>query len=274
MRKIKILSLFITIALLAGCSTNPSTGRRQFILFSADEVAAMGEEAKPELVKEFGGEVASQPLRAYVREVGEKLAKRTEPEYRDVQWEFITLDSDVINAFALPGGKVFITRGLLGRFDNEAQIAGVLGHEIGHVTARHTDERLSQAWSAQIGLEVLGRSTESQIANLGANLLVSGALLKFNRSQESESDRQGLKYMTAAGYDPHGMLEVIEVLLEASQGGGTPEILSTHPHPESRLEDVQNRLSGEYQHTQNNPKFRKFRSRFRREAVPHLQGGS
>lgn len=271
MRRLGIIVLVVLAAVGQGCSTNPSTGRNQWILISSEEVAAMGVEAMPQLVAEYGGEVQSRQLREYVDEVGHRLAATVEPEFRDVEWEFTVLDSDVINAFALPGGKVFISRGLLRQFENEAQVAGVLGHEIGHVTARHIDERISHALITQYGLETVGILSESDLIVAGAGTLVNLGSLKFSRFQESESDHQGLKYMTAAGYDPSGMLEVLHVLLEASGRGGPPEILSTHPHPESRLEEVEMLLDTEYRYTQGNPEYRKYVGRFQREAIPHLQ---
>jgi len=270
MRYPKIGLFVAAVCLLAGCVTNPSTGRKQLNLFSEADVGTMGEQAAPQVMSEFGGEVQSQPLRQYVTGVGQKLTRHVEPEFRNLNWEFFVLDSDVINAFALPGGKIFITRALLERFDNEAQVAGVLGHEIGHVTARHSNERLSQAWIAQIGLEVLSHSTKSEYLNLGAGLLTEGVMLKYSRNHENEADLQGLKYMTAAGYDPHAMLEVLEVLQEAGGGGRMPEFLSTHPYPESRIKTIDGMLSGPYKYTQDNPDYERYPERFRREAAPHL----
>ncbi len=272
MRFRRLLVFAAVAAALTGCSTNPSTGRNQLILLSSESVAAMGDEAKPQVIAEFGGEVASAELRAYVNRVGHSLAAHVEPEYADIEWEFMTLNSDVINAFALPGGKVFITRGLLSKFSNEAQVAGVLGHEIGHVTARHIDERLSQTVAAQLGLAVLGAYSESDLVAAGGSLAAQGVLLKFGRDQESESDLQGLKYMTAAGYSPVGMRQVLDVLLEASRSGGSqPEFLSTHPHPETRIEDIDRLLAGSYSHTRDNPQYGLFPHRFEEGARPYLK---
>jgi len=270
MRSLVIVVSLLTASALVGCSTNPATGRTQLDLLSDAEVRAMGEEAKPQLVQEYGGEHPSGELRSYVDRVGRALLAGTEAHVAELNWEFILLDSDVINAFALPGGKVFMSRGLLERFDNEAELAGVLGHEIGHVTAQHVDERLSQTLAAQLGLSVLGSTTESELINLGAGVLVQGTMLKFNRNQESEADVLGVRYMTRAGYDPYGMLEVLHVLQEASRGAKQPEFLSTHPHPETRIKTVTSLLGGEYAYTQNNPSFKKYEDRFRREAVPFL----
>lgn len=269
-RSLAVLALALAPCLAAGCKTNPSTGRSQLLLLSEDQVAAMGVEAKPQLVEQFGGEVESAELRAYVERVGRGLAAHVEPEFRDVQWDFTTLDSDVLNAFALPGGYVFITRGLLMTFSDEAEVAGVLGHEIGHVTARHIDERITQSLIAEFGLQVVGAATDQEIIVEGVTLLTQGTLLKFSRDQESEADRQGLKYMTAAGYDPEGMAEVLQILDDASKGSRPPEILSSHPDPARRLRDVRAALAGPYRETQGNPAYSKYPERFERDAAPHL----
>ena len=261
----------------AGCSVNPATGRRQFDMLSSEEEVALGEQAMPELVKEYGGEIESAALRDYVTGVGMKMAKYTEEDAPNLPWEFTVLDSDVINAFALPGGKVFISRGLMEHFSNEAQLAGVLGHEIGHVTAQHIDERISQA----MGIEVLAQVASAAAGNEGVwaqavpvivGLGGQGYLLKFGRDQERESDVLGMRYMVAAGYDPHGMYEVMEILATASEGNNMPpEFLSTHPHPETRLKTITELLEGEYAYTQNNPDFGKYDGRWDREAAPHLK---
>jgi len=273
-------NLFITLwialpAALAGCSTNPATGRSQLVTMSTQQEIALGTEAKPQLTQEYGGEVSSPQLREYVRGVGMKLAQHTEADGPSLPWEFIVLESDVINAFALPGGKVFITRGLLQRFDNEAQVAGVLGHEIGHVTAQHGDERISQASLITLGAGIADVATRdsggwAQVVPLVVGAGGQGYLLKFGRSQESEADTLGVKYMTRAGYDPHGMLEVLAVLKAAAQGGQPPEFLSTHPHPQTRIETVTRLLEGPYRDTQNNPAFGTFPERFQQGAKPHL----
>ena len=166
MRHTFITSLVVVLA-LAGCKTNPSTGRNQLILVSPDETAQMGVEAKPELIKEYGGEVRSPELRTYVEQVGRRLSRHVEDEFKSTPWEFITLDSDVINAFALPGGKVFMSRGLMQHLNNEAALAGVLGHEIGHVTARHIDERISHSMAVQ-GLVSVGGAFGAAMTSVGA----------------------------------------------------------------------------------------------------------
>ena len=270
MLRLNLLLMVMLLTFSSGCSKNVATGRNQLILVSAGELTAMGEAAKPELTKQYGGEVAAAELRAYVTMVGKRVAKRVEPQYSKIKWEFITLDSDVINAFALPGGKIFVSRGLIEKFTTEAQLAGVLGHEIGHVTARHVDERLSKVAVAEFGLGMLGRASKSDFANLAAKMVTQGTLLKFNRDQEQEADTQGVKYMVKSGYDPHGMLEVLQILEKASKGSSKLEILSTHPDPKRRIKTVKALIKGKYAHTKNNPKYKTRAGRFKRDAMPHF----
>ncbi len=254
-----------------GCVYNPEVDRMQLGLVSSAEVAKLGAEAKPQLVQEYGGEVPERQLREYVAEVGNRLARHVGDQFAEVDWSFIVLDSPVINAFALPGGNVFISRGLLARFDNEAQLAGVLGHEIGHVTGRHVDERISQHVLAELGLAAAGTLTDSQLILVGTQLGLGGYQLSFGRGQETEADVLGMRYMTLAGYDPHGMLEVMEVLQAASEGASLPpEFLSTHPHPQTRISTINRLLRDEYAYTQENPEFRKYRGRFQQRAAGYL----
>ena len=276
MRLLKLL--IVTLLVLAtGCKYNPATGRTQLLLISAEDAIALGTESKPSLMKEYGGEVESPELRSYVTLVGRSMAELTEAEYPQLPWEFTVLDSDVINAFALPGGKVFASRGLLTRLDSEAELAGVLGHEIGHVTAQHVNERISQSMvvaGITIGAVAAAGQSDDDWVRVGVPLIVgaagAGYLLTYNRNQEQEADEQGVKYMTAAGYDPYGMLEVLVVLDQAGTGPRPPEFLSTHPYPETRMKTVRALLDGPYRYTQRNPDFRKYRHRYEREARPFL----
>jgi len=271
---IALLTL-LTLASLCGCRTNEATGRLQFGMMSREDEIELGSQVKPELIKEYGGEVSSQALRDYVTEIGMKLAQHTEGDSPTLPWTFTVLDSDVINAFAIPGGSVFISRGLLEAFENEAQLAGVLGHEIGHVTARHIDERITKAQGLTIGGALLGTMVGAStnwgaLAGVIVGVSGQGYLLKFGRDQESEADALGVRYMVAAGYDPIGMIQVLEVLKAASEGPRPIEMLSTHPYPETRLVRVGELVAKDYAFARGNPDFIIGGAAFQSRARPYI----
>ncbi len=264
---------------LSGCRTNEATGRSQLIVLSHEQEISLGEQAMPDLVKEYGGAVSDSVLREYVSGIGKELATHTEGDNPNNPWEFTLLDSDVINAFALPGGKVFMSRGLMTRMTNEAQLAGVLGHEIGHVTAQHVNERMSQAIGLQVGVAAVtigSRNSKNDLARyIPAIVGVGGQgfLLKFSRDQESEADHLGMRYMTRAGYHPRAQMQVMQILDDASKeagGGSPPEFLSTHPYPETRIARIKGELRTTYANADNNPNLSFAEDRFQRIARPRL----
>lgn len=235
-----------TVLALAACSTNPATGRSQFDMLSPEQEIALGTEAAPQLIQEFGGPIPSPDVQAYVNEVGRRVAATVEPEFADLPWEFHAVNSPIINAFALPGGKVFVSRGMLEAMTNEAQLAGVLAHEVGHVTARHVNERVTQQTGLGLGVAVVGAvigdgGTSAQIVQAASQIGGDLVLKSFSRDQEHESDTLGLRYMTRAGYSAEGMLQVMQIL--ESAGGGGVEWLSTHPNPGSRIEEISDAMA-------------------------------
>lgn len=244
--------LLLALLLAGGCTTNPATGKSSYTLgMSEEQELQLGLEAAPEFLKEYGGDIPSPQILAYVRDLGQRMAAISERP--QLPWEFHVVDSSVINAFALPGGKIFFTRGLLSRLTNEAQMAGVLGHEIGHVTALHVNQRIAQATTLQTiatGVGVAAEQTNNQwLQVLGLGTQVGGGvyLLKFGRDHESEADMLGLRYMTKLGYNPMGQVQVMRILKDASQGGGgTPEFLSTHPLPDTRIKELTQIIQKQY----------------------------
>ena len=201
---------------LSGCSTNPATGRGSVTGFYslADDVD-LGQRQYPNLIRAFGGAYDSIPLQSYISKIGRDLASRS--ELVDLPWEFTVLNSPIVNALALPGGKIAITRGLLAVASNEAEGAGVLAHEIGHVTARHTAQIQTRGLLANLGLAVLGLATQnSQVMKLGQTV-TAGYLQGFSRDQEFESDTLGIRYLSRAGYDPEAMATFLESLREYSR---------------------------------------------------------
>lgn len=272
-----LISILLAALAITGCSVNPTTGRSQFNVLSMDEEVAMGEEAKSQLTDEYGGKVQNAALQAYVTRIGQALSQQTEADYPSLPWEFTLLDSDVINAFALPGGKVFMSRGLAEKLTTEAELAAVLGHEVGHVTARHSGQRVSQSLIVAGVVTAAGAAasgSDSDVVKAGVPLLVGaggqGYILKFGRSQELEADALGVRYMVKLGYDPLGARMVQEVLQREAGAGGAPEFLSTHPYPESRIAQIDDLLKGEYAYTQNNPDFKLFKERYQGEFLSKL----
>ena len=283
--------LFIALSLLAaavlplvGCSHNPVTGESSLLFLSRDDEVQMGAEAAPQFTEQFGGAVPNQQLQAYVTRVGQKLAAQTEEDFPSFPWEFTLLNSDVINAFALPGGKVFITRGLASKMTSEAQLAGVLGHEIGHVTARHGNQRVSQSMilggaieAAKVGVGLAGDSgTVSTIGQLGVPALEVGGnviLLKYGRKDETQADELGMRYMSRAGYNPAAQMQVMEILASASgEGGRPPEFLSTHPYPETRIDRIRDLLAKQYTDANTNPGYGMYEREYREQFLNVLAG--
>ncbi len=252
---------------LIGCSTNATTGRSQIAFYSREEEIQLGTEAQPQLTEEFGGKVNSPELQAYVTEIGQRLAATTEADNPSLPWEFTLLDSPVINAFALPGGKVFISRGLADKMTNEAQLAAVLGHECGHVTARHSSERMSQQAILVGGGGLLGAVADVVAGTGGAGAKAGQSIgniaaLSYSRDQEIEADRLGMRYMKVLKYDPMGAVEVQEILKAASGGNRPPEILATHPASETRIAELKKRFDKYHLDTVNNPEYGKYPERY------------
>jgi predicted Zn-dependent protease len=266
----------------AGCQTNPETGGRSLITLSKADEIKIGEQAAPQFTEEFGGKVKSEQCQRYTTEIGMKLKDQIErKDYHDLPWEFTLLDSGIVNAFALPGGKVFCTRGLAGQLTSEAQLAGVLGHEIGHVAAQHGNQRISQASGINMGLQVIGvlagaggeGGTAAKYAELGIPALQMGSqlvLLKYSRTQEIEADSLGMKYMSRANYNPRAQREVMELLGRLSSGNNPPAILATHPSSAERIKKIDEALATEYASTQNNPAYQMYPERYQKNMLEPL----
>jgi len=235
-----LLALALT---LAACTVNPATGERSFTAFMspADELR-LGREQHPKILKEFGGATDHARSAAYVNAVGQRLARVS--DMPNLAYTFTVLDSDVVNAFALPGGYVYISRGLLALANTEAEVAGVLAHEIGHIAARHTAQRYSSAVVAGLGTALLGIVAGGEVAQLGQQG-AAAYLQSYSRDQEFEADMLGVRYLARAGYATGSMASFLASLkayseLEA-QTSGLPDpasrynIMSTHPRTGDRV---------------------------------------
>jgi predicted Zn-dependent protease len=252
-RSVVLLSLTVlTAGILASCAVNPATGARQLTFVGESQEIAMGRESDPQIVAQMGLYPDSSVQR-YVGELGLRMAAVSERP--DLPWTFRVLDDPTVNAFALPGGFIYVTRGILTHLTSEAQLAGILGHEIGHVTARHSVNQMSRAQLAQ-GLLTVGSVLSEEVRRYGGLAAQATGLLflRFGRDDELESDALGLRYMTRVGYDPSelaGVMEMLDRTSELASGGSgrLPQWLSTHPNPENRVQRIQQRIAAtpEYQ---------------------------
>jgi predicted Zn-dependent protease len=238
-KNICIAALTLVLWLFHSCAVNPVTGRRDFMLMSTEQEIAMGKQSDPE-IKSFFGIYEDEKLQRFIQEKGQQMAAVS--HRKDLKYEFKIVDSPVVNAFAVPGGYVYFTRGIMAHFNNEAEFAGVLGHEIGHITARHSAKQYSNAMLAQVGLAA-GMILSPELAQFG-DLAQNGLqllFLKFGRDAESQSDQLGVEYSTKIGYDAAemaGFFSTLDRLREEAGGEAVPTFLSTHPDPADRERKV------------------------------------
>ena len=239
------------IAYMSRTEVNPVTGEKQHVALSVDQEKVLGLEAAPEMANKMGGEVdSSDPRARRVQEVGQRVVSRSNAASSPYAGNFrfhLLADPETVNAFALPGGQVFITLGLYDKLPNEADLAGVLGHEVGHVIHRHSAEQMAKGQlgamlSQAVGVAASDDSGGGQRAAMIAAMVNQMVQLRYGRKDESESDRYGIDAMDSAGYDPKAMLEVMEILKQAGGSQRPPEWLSSHPLPETRIAEIQEYL--------------------------------
>ncbi len=235
-----VIGAFALISYFGSSQYNEVTGETQYISLTQNQEIALGLQATPQMIQQHGGLHPNQELQDLVDEVGFRLVQQSGASDRGWEYEFHLLsDPDTINAFALPGGQIFITTALFERFTTEGQLAGVLGHEIGHVVARHGAQRIakSELTEGLIGAVVVAAedARAAQVASMIGNLVN----MKYGRDDELQSDALGVQFMAQAGYDPRAMIRVMEILAEAGGGSGQPEFFSTHPNPENRIGEIE-----------------------------------
>ena len=265
MRKNMLLIAFFSV-LLGGCATvtNPVTGQNELTVMDEQSEIAEGRKAHEEVLKEYSV-YKNTKLHAYVNELGQRLARQS--HRKNLEWHFTVLDTPEINAFALPGGYVYVTRGIMAYMDSEADLAGVIGHEIGHVTARHGAQRATRQQTAGFGvlaasllgaiLESRGVSGAGQLASQASQGVAAGYMASYGRDQELQADGLGAEYLSRINYDPKNMINVIGVLKNqerfaddtARAEGRTPPAhtnwLASHPSNDQRLQDIV-RIAGQY----------------------------
>ncbi|MCB8978540.1 MAG: M48 family metalloprotease [Ardenticatenaceae bacterium] len=252
-----LLALVIAgLSLLSYCSSrsyNPVTDETQYVGISPEQEIVLGLQAVPEMVQQFGGEDADQQAQALLDKVCNRILENSGAG--DTEWPFectLLADDQTINAFALPGGQLFITAALFDQLETEGQLAGVMAHEIGHVVARHSAQQIAKQQLTQglTGAAVIAAydpdNPSSQQAGQVALLVGQLINLKFGRDDELQSDRLGVRFMSEAGYDPRAMIQVMEILAAASDGNAPPEFFSTHPNPDNRITRIEDAIQELY----------------------------
>ena len=242
--RLRAIAVAAALGVAVACATNPVTGQRELSLMSEQQEVQLGQQYDAEVRQQMG--LYEDPeLQRYVDRIGKQLASVSHrPE---LPWHFAVVDVPAINAFALPGGYIYMTRGIMAYLDDEAQLAGVLGHEIGHVTARHAAQQYTKATGGQLGLLALGIFVPEarpfgQIAETGLALL----FLKHGRDDELQSDRLGVEYTSKSGWDPRGVPSFLNTLARISaetDRSGVPNWLSTHPQPADRVVRAQEAIA-------------------------------
>lgn len=238
-RKLGIFSLFLLFLVLS-CATvqDPLTGKPTFTLLPPEQEIAIGKKVIPQAINENNGLYPDEEVQNYIRKIGYKVASKSP---RQVDYQFFLVNSKEVNAFALPGGPVFVNRGLVLILDNESELAGVIAHEVGHITARHHAKFLEKTYGMNILLNILAIATSNsqyqevvmQLAQVSAGLLQ----LKYSRDQENEADALGVRFTYEAGYDPRGLISTFEKF-KSMEKVNAPKWLLTHPLPEDRIKNV------------------------------------
>lgn len=241
--KIKLLLgvgiiLFGLFQYYSNSEVNEFTGKKQHISISTEDEIAIGLHSAPEMAQQHGGLYPDQKFQDFVDMVGQKLVNNSIAKETNYKYDFHLLkDEQTINAFALPGGQIFITYALFSKLDNEDQLAGVLGHEIGHVVGRHSAERMAKHGLTQTLVNGVAVGFDPSTAQ-GAAAIANVINMSYGRDDELESDDLGVKFMMDAGYNPLELIGVMEILKKAAGPNRTPERMSTHPDPENRIEKI------------------------------------
>ncbi len=250
--RLGIVLLIVLFGLVSYCSNtaeNPITGEKQNVQLSVPQEIALGLAARQQLAAEYSGWHPDPLLQQYINQVGKQIVERSTASQSPYPFEFHLLrDSRAINAFALPGGQVFLTVALLKQLTSEAQLAAVFAHEIGHVVARHGAEHLtkypvSQSPATAIDAPTNDRQNQAAVLAQTVKQLVN---LRYGRDDELESDRLGLRFMTEAGYDPQGIVQLMQSLGDTRQDGRPPAFFSTHPSPDNRVKRLQTLITQMY----------------------------
>jgi predicted Zn-dependent protease len=241
-RQLRLLIAGFILCLCAGCAVNPITGEDELMLIPEEQDVEIGKQYAPEVEKHLGGRIEDEALQEYIDSVGQRIARVSQKP--NLEYHFVALNHKSVNALALPGGYLFVTRGMLENLETEAQLAGVLAHEIVHVVARDTANMMSNEMvlsTLMMGAAIAGGSEAATTAQV-AHMIVG---LQYSKSDERQADVGGMKYMVRAGYDPQGMVETME-MFESRRTDTLDDFLSTHPSPINRVGYLKRRIRRKY----------------------------
>jgi len=243
LRQSGLLTLGFVLCFCAGCAINPITGEEDLMFYPEDKDIAIGKKYAPEVEKQLSGRIANEDLQNYIDRIGQKIARVSQRP--DLEYHFVALGDESTNAVALPGGYVFVLRGMLEKLTSEAQLAALLGHEIAHVVARDSMAALSRQHAVDVLMvaAIAGRAPGEAVR--AASLTRLFLDLRYSREDERQADLAGLAYMTAAGYDPHGAAELIQIL-EDEHAIKQIEFFSTHPSPRNRRQYLTQEIENKY----------------------------
>jgi len=249
-----VMALISVVGYYSSTSKNSVTGEKQHTGgITPQQEIALGLQAAPQMAQEFGGLSDNAQAQQLVERVGQLVAAQSDAAKTPYRYEFHLLrDPETINAFALPGGQIFITVGLLKHLKTQGQLAGVLGHEVSHVVARHSAEqiakqKLTQGLSGAAAIAAYDPNNPASRNSAQVAAMIGGLVnMKFGRSDELEADRYGVRFMAQAGYDPRAMLQVMQILAASAGGKRSPEFFNTHPNPENRLVKIQQAIKQEF----------------------------
>ena len=234
-KKLCCLILVLSFCFAAGCATNPITGEQELMLFPQSQDVALGKKYAPQVEKEMGGKIPDPALQEYIDRIGQKIVRVS--HRRNFEYHFVALNHKSVNALALPGGYVYITKGLLKKLTTEAQLAAILGHEVAHIVARDVSALISREMGIDILLAAATPKKTPRAALIARDLTRQILGLRFSRKDEREADIGGLDYMVRAGYNPYGIVETMQIL-QKLQKSRPVEFFSTHPNPENRIEYI------------------------------------
>ena len=242
-----VIAAFTVFSYYGKSETNPFTGKSQSVAMTKGEEIALGLQAAPKVAGEYGGLDGNIADRARVKKIGARLLEGNSLSNSEYEFDFHLLaDAQTVNAFALPGGQIFITRALYTKLHSDAELAGVLGHEIGHVVGRHGAAQLAKQQLTQGLVGAAGVATGDQSGSQMAAMVGQVVGMKYGRGDESESDMLGVRFMVEAGYNPRALIGVMKILAASSKGGRQPEFFSTHPNPENRIERIEDEIKRQF----------------------------